>query len=152
MKLALVILLVAAVALMAYVRLAPSPPGRWHVDPLTAPLPGAGGVALRPGSPDGQTPVWPVPPAALLAAFAAHVEATTPRITRLAGSPEEGRITWIVRSRVFGFPDYVTVSAFPADGGAALAILSRLRFGRSDLGVNRARVKRWLEGFNPPPT
>ena len=48
------------------------------------------------------------------------------------------------RTRWIGFPDYITVSAVPAPGGAQLAVLSRLRFGRGDLGVNRARLDRWL--------
>jgi uncharacterized protein (DUF1499 family) len=33
---------------------------------------------------------------------------------------------------------------FPAGEGSTLAIYSRSLIGRSDLGVNRARVTRWL--------
>lgn len=156
MSRAFVLLAVVAVgavgAGLAWIRLAPSDPTRWHVDPLAAPPPGAGGVVLRPGSPDGAAPVWPVPATELLAAFDRHVRAVTPRLRVLAGSVREGRITYVVRSRLFGFPDYVTVAALPlGPGESTLAILSRLRFGRSDLGVNRARVQGWLRGFRPQP-
>ena len=51
-----------------------------------------------------------------------------------------------MRSRVWGFPDYVSVRVLPGDaeGTSTLAILSRLRFGRSDVGVNAARMQTWL--------
>ena len=39
-----------------------------------------------------------------------------------------------------GFPDYTTVQL----KDDRLMIWARLRFGRSDLGVNRRRVDRWL--------
>jgi uncharacterized protein (DUF1499 family) len=58
----------------------------------------------------------------------------------LAGSVEEGRMTWVARSALWGFPDYITAEAGPK----GLAVWSRLRFGRSDLGVNRARLEDWL--------
>ena len=59
----------------------------------------------------------------------------------LAGSPSEGRVTYITRSMWFGFPDYTTVQL--EDDG--LEIYGRLRFGQSDQGVNRARVEGWLD-------
>ena len=70
---------------------------------------------------------------------------TDPRTERVAGAPGEGRITWVQRTRLWGFPDYITADAQPAPGGGTrLEILSRLRFGREDMGVNRTRVTRWL--------
>ena len=50
-------------------------------------------------------------------------------------------ITYVTRSRVFGFPDYTTVR----QAGDTLEIHGRLRFGESDMGVNAARVDGWLE-------
>lgn len=44
---------------------------------------------------------------------------------------------WVVRSRVFGFPDDVLVAV---DGGR-VDVLSASRIGTDDLGVNRARVE-----------
>lgn len=128
-------LAVAMVVLAVWVRLAPSDPTRWHVDPSTAPDPGPTGAR--------RTVTYEAPPDAVLTAFA-QVADRAPRTARLAGSIEEGRITWIARSRIFGFPDYVTASARPAGDGSVLELLSRLRFGQADLGVNAARLDRWL--------
>ena len=147
MKIALVIVVCLALLVavgLAYIRLAPSDPTRWHVDPLTADSPGEGGFLLRPDGGDARPDVHDTTPQALLRAFDRTARAR-PRTRVLAGSVAEGRITYVARSRLMGFPDYVTVQAVPADGGAALAILARSRFGRSDLGVNRARTERWLD-------
>lgn len=139
MKLVLIVVFVLIVAAQAFVRLAPSDPSRWHVDPRSAPDPGEGGVRLLPG--EGKT--FAVSPEALLQAFD-RVAMEEPRVSRLAGSVEEGRITYVARSLLWGFPDYVSVTAVPAEGGAQLAVYSRLRFGRGDMGVNRKRLDRWL--------
>lgn len=132
----LILVFLLGVAGLAYVRLAPSDPARWNVDPETAQDPGAGGVLRRHAT--------PLPPEQAMALFA---EATLaePRTRGLAGSPEQGRMTFIARSKVFGFPDYITVTATATDSGSQLTILSRLRFGGSDLGVNRARLERILQ-------
>jgi uncharacterized protein (DUF1499 family) len=52
----------------------------------------------------------------------------------------EGRITYITRTKIIGFPDYTTVQ----QDGDVLRIHGRLRFGRKDFGVNKARVDGWL--------
>lgn len=138
----LVLLLALVVAGFAlYVRLAPSDPARWNVDPLAAPDPGEGGVKLVPP----EAPVFAASPQAVMEAFDA-VAMATPRVTRLAGSVAEGQVTYVARSRLWGFPDYVTIRVLPdpETGGATVAILSRLRFGRGDMGVNRARVAAWV--------
>lgn len=73
----------------------------------------------------------------------------TPRTKRAAGSVAEGVVTYVTRSRLWGFPDYTTVSLQDAH----ITIHGRLRFGRSDLGVNRARILGWLretDGFSGP--
>ncbi len=64
----------------------------------------------------------------------------TPRTHVLAGAPNEGMITYVTRSAVFGFPDYTTLRRT----GDQLEIYGRLRFGKSDLGVNAARIDGWL--------
>ena len=64
----------------------------------------------------------------------------TPRTTVLAGSVAEGRITYVTRSRLWGFPDYTTVER----SGDRITLFGRLRFGRGDMGVNRARIEGWL--------
>jgi hypothetical protein len=129
------VLLACFVGMAAYVRLAPDVVARWH-QPLEE-MATAAGIVSEPG---GARAIVPMADGrAGLARFAAVAEAS-PRVRLLAGSVEEGRMTWVVRSVVWGFPDYVTAEAAP--GG--LRVWSRLRFGRSDLGVNRARLEDWL--------
>lgn len=135
---ALGVLAVVAVAALGWIRLAPSEAARWHVDPAAAPDPGRAGHRVPPGE-----AVFAAPPEAVLSAFDA-VALGAPRTRRLAGGPGQGRITYVSRSRVFGFPDYTTVAALPAGGGTTLAVLGRLRFGQSDTGVNRRRIEGWL--------
>lgn len=59
----------------------------------------------------------------------------------VAGSVKEGRITYVTRSRMIGFPDFTTVEE--VDG--QIRLFARLRFGRSDFGVNRARLSHVLK-------
>ncbi|MEL7213337.1 MAG: DUF1499 domain-containing protein [Pseudomonadota bacterium] len=145
MRLILSLLLVAILIGLAYIRLAPSNREAWHTDPLR-PQPQIGHFLVRPEGGDLESPVYSDSPVDLLTRFDA-VAVAEPRTQRLAGSPEEGRMTYITRSRIIGFPDYTTVQAAPVPGGTALVIHARLRFGRSDLGVNAARVTRWLDAL-----
>jgi uncharacterized protein (DUF1499 family) len=140
MRIATVILGVLLVALLGfgvYVRLAPSDPARWNVDPALGAQGRNSHVAKV---------FLPLPPAEALAAFD-KVAMAEPRTIRLAGSPEEGRITYVSRSKLWSFPDYTTVGTVPDDGGTWLLIWGRSRFGDGDLGVNAARIKRWVEAL-----
>ena len=146
-----VALVIVAAAAVAYIRLAPSDPGRWHVDPLVVEKPAfPGHYLVRPEGGDTDGPVFDATPAELMAAFH-EVAISAPRTTVLAGSVADGHVTYIQRSATIGFPDYVSVRVVEADGGGArLAIFSRLRFGQDDMGVNRDRVERWLEAVALP--
>lgn len=132
-------LAVALVAVAAWVMLAPDDPAVWHADPL------AGARTGRPNdhhlAPDGR--VFAETPQALMARFDA-IAMAAPRVTRLAGDPAQLWVTYVQRSRLFRFPDYISVKAVPVSGGASLAIWSRARYGYSDLGVNKARIDDWL--------
>lgn len=132
--LALAALIVAA---GLWVRAAPSDPARWNTDPAL----GRDGMNSHVAKAH-----LPLPPDQALAAFDA-VAMADPRTTRLAGSVRDGRITYISRSALWGFPDYTTVAAVPDGAGASLVIHARARFGQSDLGVNAARVGRWLDAL-----
>ncbi len=139
MKLALLLTLLLAVVGLAYIRLAPSDPSVWHVDPLAVPSPGQAGARIRPP----RAPVFSETPADLMARLDAAI-LSDPRTTRLAGSVEALHATYVVRSRIIGFPDYASVRVLPDGEGATLAILARSRFGGYDWGTNRARIDRWL--------
>lgn len=124
---ALIVVAVASFAL--YVRLAPSDPARWHVSTGDAGNRDFAGATIRtiPSDPGAMTRLD-------------RIIRATPRTTRLAGNPEEGMVTYVTRSRIWGFPDYTTIEARPG----AIVIHGRLRFGSSDMGVNRARVTGWI--------
>ena len=111
--------------MLAYVRLAPSDAARWHTSIKDAKDKTFKAGAMRVVDCD-------------LAALDRVARASG--ATVLAGSVNEGHITYINRSRVIGFPDYTTVQAI--DG--KIAIFGRLRFGASDLGVNAKRIEGWL--------
>jgi len=135
------LLVLIVVGFGLYVRLAPSDPARWHVAPAPAT---PADCSVQQGTGDARaTCARPDAPAQLLARLD-EIAMATPRTTRLAGSPDTGRITWITRSRLWGFPDYITAEATPAATGSTLTLHARLRFGSSDMGVNAARLRDWL--------
>ncbi len=144
MKILFLVLLIAFAGLLAYIRLAPSPVARWHVD-LAGPelRSGPGSALVRVGS-DIESPVFSETADSLLMRLDAIARAT-PRTHVLAGGLQDGKITYITRSKLWGFPDYTTVKAVPVDGGPQAVIYGRLRFGQSDHGVNRARILGWLK-------
>jgi len=133
------------------IRTVPSDPAVWHVDPLTAPVsetPNSYRVApegLSDQPIDMVAPIYAIDAATLAAAFDAFVMGQ-PRVERLAGTVEEGWITYIQRTEQLRFPDYISVRFYDLEdsGLATLALYSRSRFGYSDMGVNAARVQSWL--------
>lgn len=138
----------AGIAVAAlFVRLAASDVDRWHVDPVKVSASGlANGYRVAPSAAGAYAavPVFPVPADALATALDA-VAAAAPRTDRLAGSLDDRWVTYVQRSKWIGFPDYISVRILDMGGGtSSLAMFSRSRFGRSDLGVNRKRVENWL--------
>ena len=72
-----------------------------------------------------------------------------PRTVELDTGDEANRLRFVQRSLLLRYPDVVDVLIVPRSSGAAtLAIYSRSLVGRSDFGVNRARVERWLEALS----
>ena len=135
----LTILVVLVVGLMAYVRFAPNDIADLHRMP----------DATEPGDTSEAGSFRAVrriaaSPAEVLTALEQRALAT-PRTRLLAGSAGEGMITFQTRSQLWGFPDHTTVAV----QGDLLVIYGRLRFGKSDLGVNRARIAGWLETLGP---
>ncbi|MFN4173159.1 MAG: DUF1499 domain-containing protein [Pseudorhodobacter sp.] len=132
----------------AWVRLAPVDAARWHValdadwEPSIC-----GPDSVFPGTGQARAAcLVPQPPMEALSRLAA-IAGASPRTRHIAGSPDEGRITWETRSALWGFPDYTTAEARPDGTGARLHILARLRFGREDMGVNAARLRDWLTRY-----
>jgi hypothetical protein len=134
--------IVAALGMMAYIRLAPSDPADWHID-MAAPgfAPGGDWASFCPAPGSRFAPANPVVTLAELDAVAM----ASPYTTRLAGSPADGRITWITRSALMAYPDYTTAQILDTPEGPRLCILARQRFGIEDFGVNATRITGWMQ-------
>ncbi|MEO1493727.1 MAG: DUF1499 domain-containing protein [Pseudomonadota bacterium] len=144
---AAVLLVVGAMAV--FMRVVGDDPAVWHVDPATAERSGKpndymvapdGAIAAQA---DQSTTVRDLPAKEHLFLFDA-VAMNAPRTEIIGGSLDEGWITYVQRSMLFGYPDYITVKAVEVEGGSALIVWSRARYGYGDMGVNRDRVERWL--------
>lgn len=120
----------------AYVRLAPTDPGAWN-EPITATESAdLTGGAIRVLKADIERyrrvrrEMSDLPRTQVIA-----------RAREIKGAQnDERRVTYVTRSLFWGFPDYTTVQF--SDG--VLTLYGRLRFGRSDLGVNADRLQRVL--------
>jgi uncharacterized protein (DUF1499 family) len=78
-------------------------------------------------------------------AFARALDAATAMgWTLVASDAAEGRIEASERSFWFGFTDDVVIRIAAADSGSRIDIRSVSRVGRSDFGVNAARVRAYL--------
>ena len=145
--------IIAGLGVLAYIRLAPSDPAVWHLD-MTAPgfRPGASWAAFCP--PPGSRNAPLINDAAAILSDLDAIALRWPGTRRLAGSPSNGRITWITRSRLIGFPDYTTAQILPDPSGPRLCVLARQRFGSGDGGVNAHRILSWAQsllGLNERP-
>lgn len=126
------IILIVLVLAAGYVRLAPADPVKWHV-PLTFEQDRDLSGGVQRVIPADDTTLE-----RLDGIIRAH-----PRTRVIAGSVADGHITYETRTKIMRFPDYVTVER----AGDTLRIYSRLRFGQSDLGVNKARLSGWLDAL-----
>lgn len=132
---------VLAVAGAVFVRMAGDDPARWHVDPATV-TPGAKPNDYLVAGPEAV--FVPLSPQEALRRVDVIAQ-SEPHVGMIAGSFETGHATYVQRSALLGFPDYISVRANAVEGGSRVSIYSRSRFGHSDFGVNEARVERWLE-------
>ncbi|WP_224814495.1 DUF1499 domain-containing protein [Hasllibacter sp. MH4015] len=136
----LIALVLLAVAAAIYVRVAPLDVEALHVDPSTATPPSSPNYALMAGTGGSYIDADPVEVASRL-----HAAAEADDATVLAGSHLEGHVTYVVRSRLMGFPDVISVRFSPEGEGTQVDIFSRSIYGYSDMGVNTARAQRWMQ-------
>ena len=127
--------LLAFLAMVIYFRSAAVDPDAWHVQP---PVAEAGDYT----SPNTFAAVREGVPEDSLVRLEA-VALASARTVRLAGGAEQGLVTFISRSAVFGFPDFTTATI--EDG--KLTVWGRAKFGDGDLGVNQTRILEWLEAI-----
>ncbi len=126
------LIMVPIVALAAYVRLAPSNTEHWHVDPIESRERLGVGILSE---------------ISVDLADLHVVVMTLPRVRVLAGSVQNGHITYVARSKLWGFPDYISVK----QTGSQLTVFSRQRFGSSDHGVNAKRLLDLAEAIGLSP-
>ncbi len=68
------------------------------------------------------------------------------QIERVDNAADELKLRYVQRTTLLKFPDTIRIEFIPIDAErATLAIYSQSQIGRSDLGVNLDRVKRWLK-------
>ncbi len=150
MRIVAIVLAVLIAVGMAYIRYSPNDPTHWDVDPFTAGVAHlANGFLVSPSGGDEVAPVYHQAPEGL-AREINRVALSQPRTALFAGSVDEGHMTYITRTRVFGFPDFTSVRVVSAPGGATFAAFARSRFGKSDFGVNRDRLESWLKTLKLP--
>ena len=146
-KLIVILALVGFVGLLAYIRLAPSDPARWHEDPRLVSRPSTPNFHLiRMVGGDAMPQVFQITPEALTARI--DEVARADGATLIAGSLASGHMTYLTRTQLMGYPDYTSILVEPAGEGAMLLAFARARFGRSDLGNNRARLERWIAALS----
>ncbi len=65
----------------------------------------------------------------------------------VAAAPEDGRIEATATTLWFGFLDDVVIRISPSVSGSRLDIRSKSRVGRSDVGANAARIRKFVADF-----
>ncbi len=130
---------------------APHDPEVWHKDPLTietSDTPNSFRMAPNGSTTeriDAISPIYSESPSILAEAFdefALNQRATD----RIAGLPAELMMTYVQRTEKLKLPDYISVKFLTLDDGTtSVAIYSRSRYGYADMGVNQARVERWIK-------
>jgi uncharacterized protein (DUF1499 family) len=71
--------------------------------------------------------------------------------TIVAADDAAGRIEASDRSRWFGFTDDIVIRITPSGSGSRIDLRSSSRLGRSDFGVNAARIKTYLAALRATP-
>lgn len=101
----------------------------------------------REAYPDIDTLVVNEPVSALFERSVKAVEALGWEI--VATNETEGRIEATATTFWFGFKDDVVIRIAESNGATELDIRSKSRVGRSDVGANAARIRRFLEAVSP---
>jgi hypothetical protein len=93
------------------------------------------------------TPVLPVSPDAAWQVLRRLGEGME-RVWKLAEWPELRQAQWVARTRWMNYPDLVNGQILELPGGCGLFLYSRSLVGRSDFGVNQARIAAWRRAFD----
>lgn len=82
-----------------------------------------------------------------LRAAMARVIASEPNIENVGSDDVAMTERYVQRTPLLRFPDTIVVRYFPLEPGerSTLAIYSRSQLGYGDMGINKARIARWLD-------
>ena len=99
--------------------------------------------AFCPGTPDSEPPVFALSGARLRGLVSEAVSAD-PGVSLVQSSPRQDR--YLARTRLMRYPDTIVAEVIEQGPNlSTLALYSRSQIGRSDFGVNRRRIERWVE-------
>ncbi len=125
------------------------PPARF-IDPTAIVRPATPNTALAAPTgftppPDLTTPLYNVPQAVLFADVEKLAAGETRTYTQHIFA-DRMQAQYVVRSAAFNFPDLVMAQVLPGPDAASarLVLWSRSVYGHSDFGVNKARLRAWL--------
>ncbi len=65
----------------------------------------------------------------------------------VAAAPLQYRVEATARTLMFGFKDDVVIRITPAENGSRIDVRSVSRVGRSDLGANAKRIRKFLKSL-----
>ncbi len=121
-------------------RIAPTPASIWHLDPADVSAPDAPQYVLLRGRLATQCP-----------GSVANVSAEIDEIVRgdggrlIAGSLVEGHMTYVLRARVFGYPDAISFRVRSVgDEAAVVEVFSRSPARAGLAHANAAQIDRWM--------
>lgn len=139
-----IVILVGLVALgTTAVRIWPVEPRTYVVDAFDVSLPKSPNFYIT-ADEEGQFAVSAPDSARALQALAMEM----PRTKVLFISDDKMTQTYVNRTLLMGYPDYISVSIRAVSPrSSTIKIFSRSRFGKSDLGVNQRRVHQWLRAL-----
>jgi uncharacterized protein (DUF1499 family) len=101
----------------------------------------------RTARPDIVPPLYPVS-AERLREIVAGIAREDPETQIVYSARWEDQDRYVARTRLMRFPDTINVRIIPiAADAATVAIYSRSQIGYSDMGANRKRIERWLDGI-----
>ena len=132
-----------------WVRIAPSSPANWHVDPEVVEKKLRQKRYFMHDGQDVDSLIFDLDPLDL-AEKVDSIARSQPKVTVLEGSAKSGNVTYVQRTKLIAYPDYISIKISPEIAGKSrLTIYSRSRFGYFDYGVNKARVKAWTAAIGP---
>ncbi len=143
-------LLILIAAAILWVRIAPSNASEWHVDPETIEKDMRPNQFLMRDGQDADSLIFDMPAGDLAVKFN-DVALSKPNVVVLDGAVSDLWVTYMQRTKLMAYPDYISVKiTTEGDDKSRLTLYSRSRFGRSDLGVNKARIKAWTAALGQP--